>query len=80
VDGWLERLVDGKVKERLKRLVEVVTEEGEFFVGGLEEKWPKERDLRRFAVETVERHLELRLVSARALGRLSRKHEERTST
>ena len=35
------------------------------------EAWPKERgaDLRRFAVETLERHLERRLVSARALGR-----------
>jgi DNA repair protein RecO (recombination protein O) len=35
------------------------------------EDWPKERaaDLRRFAVETLERHLERRLVSARALGR-----------
>jgi DNA repair protein RecO (recombination protein O) len=36
-----------------------------------EEEWPKARsaDLRRFAVETLERHLERRLVSARALGR-----------
>jgi DNA repair protein RecO (recombination protein O) len=36
-----------------------------------EEAWPRERgaDLRRFAVETLERHLERRLVSARALGR-----------
>ena len=35
------------------------------------EEWPKVRgaDLRRFAVETLERHLERRLVSARALGR-----------
>lgn len=35
------------------------------------ESWPKERaaDLRRFAVETLERHLERRLASARALGR-----------
>ncbi|WP_353063501.1 DNA repair protein RecO [Tunturibacter psychrotolerans] len=35
------------------------------------EDWPKSRaaDLRRFAVETLERHLERRLVSARALGR-----------
>ncbi len=35
------------------------------------EEWPKGRgvDLRRFAVETLERHLERRLVSARALGR-----------
>jgi DNA repair protein RecO (recombination protein O) len=33
------------------------------------EEWPKERaaDLRRFAVETLERHLERRLMSARAL-------------
>jgi DNA repair protein RecO (recombination protein O) len=39
--------------------------------GLAEEAWPKERgaDLRRFAVETLERHLERRLVSARALGR-----------
>ena len=36
-----------------------------------EEDWPKARasELRRFAVETLERHLERRLVSARALGR-----------
>ncbi len=36
------------------------------------EDWPKERGagLRRFAVETLERHLERRLVSARALGRV----------
>jgi DNA repair protein RecO (recombination protein O) len=35
------------------------------------EAWPSERggDLRRFAVETLERHLEQRLVSARALNR-----------
>ena len=35
------------------------------------EDWPRTRgaDLRRFAVETLERHLEQRLVSARALGR-----------
>ena len=35
-----------------------------------EEDWPKTRvaDLRRFAVETLERHLERRLMSARALG------------
>ena len=36
------------------------------------EDWPSERaaGLRRFALETLERHLERRLVSARALGRL----------
>jgi len=36
------------------------------------ESWPRERgaDLRRFAVETLERHLERRLMSAQALGRL----------
>jgi DNA repair protein RecO (recombination protein O) len=35
------------------------------------EEWPKARaaDLRRFAIETLERHLERRLNSARALGR-----------
>jgi DNA repair protein RecO (recombination protein O) len=41
-------------------------------VGGLAaEEWSKSRavDLRRFAIETLERHLERRLVSARALGR-----------
>src|SRR3984957_17014869 len=40
--------------------------------GLAEEAWPRERgaDLRRFAVETLERHLERRLVSARVLGRL----------
>jgi DNA repair protein RecO (recombination protein O) len=39
--------------------------------GLAEEDWPKIRaaDLRRFAVETLERHLERRLASARALGR-----------
>jgi DNA repair protein RecO (recombination protein O) len=38
--------------------------------GLAEEAWPRERgaDLRRFAVETLERHLERRLVSARALA------------
>jgi len=37
-----------------------------------EEDWPRTRaaDLRRFAVETLERHLERRLASARALGRV----------
>ena len=36
-----------------------------------EEAWPKTRggDLRRFAVETLERHLERRIASARALAR-----------
>jgi len=40
--------------------------------GLAEEEWPRERgaDLRRFAVETLERHLERRLVSARVLGRV----------
>jgi DNA repair protein RecO (recombination protein O) len=41
-------------------------------VGGLAtEDWPKGRavELRRFAVELLERHLERRLMSARALGR-----------
>jgi DNA repair protein RecO (recombination protein O) len=39
--------------------------------GLAQEDWPKTRaaDLRRFAVETLERHLERRLASARALGR-----------
>jgi DNA repair protein RecO (recombination protein O) len=39
--------------------------------GLAEEAWPSARgaDLRRFAVETLERHLERRLVSARVLGR-----------
>ena len=36
------------------------------------EEWPRSRgaDLRRFAVEALERHLERRLVSARALARV----------
>jgi DNA repair protein RecO (recombination protein O) len=40
--------------------------------GLAEEDWPRERgaDLRRFAVETLERHLERRLVSARVLARV----------
>jgi DNA repair protein RecO (recombination protein O) len=41
-------------------------------VGGLAaEEWPKARgaELRRFAIETLERHLERRIVSARALQR-----------
>jgi DNA repair protein RecO (recombination protein O) len=35
------------------------------------EDWPKPRgaELRRFAIETLERHLERRIVSARALNR-----------
>ena len=37
-----------------------------------EEDWPRGRvpDLRRFAIETLERHLEHRLASARALNRV----------
>ena len=52
-----------------------VLEAGRMFrgtVAGLaSEEWPKVRgvELRRFAVETLERHLERRLTSARALGR-----------
>lgn len=52
-----------------------VTEAGRMFrgtVAGLAtEDWPKERggELRRFAIETLERHLERRLVSARVLWR-----------
>ena len=52
-----------------------VAEAGRMFrgtVAGLaEEEWPKARgsELRRFAVETLERHLERRLLSARALAR-----------
>jgi DNA repair protein RecO (recombination protein O) len=41
-------------------------------VAGLaQEDWPKGRgaELRRFAIETLERHLERRLQSARALAR-----------
>ena len=40
--------------------------------GLAEEEWPRERgaDLRRFAAETLERHLERRLVSARVLERV----------
>ena len=40
--------------------------------GLAQEDWPQARaaDLRRFALETLERHLERRLASARALGRL----------
>jgi len=40
--------------------------------GLAQEEWPQARaaDLRRFALETLERHLERRLASARALGRL----------
>jgi DNA repair protein RecO (recombination protein O) len=38
-----------------------------------EEAWPRRRgqDLRRFAIQALERHLEKRLKSAEALGRLS---------
>ena len=52
-----------------------VAEAGRMFrgtVAGLaEEDWPKPRaaELRRFAIETLERHLERRLLSARALAR-----------
>ena len=52
-----------------------VAEAGRMFrgtVAGLaEEAWPRERgvELRRFAVVLLERHLERRLASARALGR-----------
>ena len=39
--------------------------------GLAEEEWPKARaaDLRRFAIEVLERHLEGRLMTARVLGR-----------
>jgi DNA repair protein RecO (recombination protein O) len=39
--------------------------------GLAEEDWPKTRaaDLRRFAIEVLERHLEGRLATARALAR-----------
>jgi DNA repair protein RecO (recombination protein O) len=39
--------------------------------GLAEESWPKTRaaDLRRFAIEVLERHLEGRLMTARVLGR-----------
>jgi DNA repair protein RecO (recombination protein O) len=56
---------------------EAVSEASRMFrgtVAGLAmEDWPKARavELRRFAVETLERHLERRLLSARALGRAS---------
>jgi DNA repair protein RecO (recombination protein O) len=38
--------------------------------GLAEEEWPRARaaELRRFAIEVLERHLEVRLRSARALG------------
>ncbi len=38
--------------------------------GLAEEEWPKARaaDLRRFAIEVLERHLEGRLMTARVLG------------
>jgi len=54
---------------------EAVGEAGRMFRGMVAvlagEEWPKERGapLRRFAVETLERHLERRLMSARALVR-----------
>ena len=40
--------------------------------GLAQEEWPRARaaDLRRFALETLERHMERRLASARALGRV----------
>ncbi len=56
--------------------VESVREAGRIFRGTVQglgtEAWPKERgsELRRFAVDTLERHLERRLLSARALGRI----------
>ena len=54
---------------------ELVGEAQRMFRGTVQELgaevWPRERaaGLRRFALETLERHLERRLVSARALGR-----------
>jgi DNA repair protein RecO (recombination protein O) len=54
---------------------ESVAQAGRMFRGtvkGLvEESWPKTRaaDLRRFAIEVLERHLEGRLMTARVLGR-----------
>jgi DNA repair protein RecO (recombination protein O) len=56
--------------------VESVREAGRMFRGTVKglaaEEWPRARaaDLRRFAIEVLERHLEGRLMTARALGRV----------
>ena len=79
---WCAPNVDGVTCEDDRRggsftlSAEAVMEAERMFRGtvrGLaEEAWPRGRaaDLRRFALETLERHLERRLASARALGRL----------
>jgi DNA repair protein RecO (recombination protein O) len=79
---WYSAMSDGVTCEDDRRggsvglSAEAVNEAWRIFrgpVSGLAaEDWPKGRsaDLRRFAVETLERHLERRLMSARALARI----------
>lgn len=79
---WYSTTSDGVTCEDDRRggslalSAEAVTEAGRVFRGTVKglgaENWPNGRvaDLRRFAVETLERYLERRLMSARALGRL----------
>ncbi len=76
---WYSAASDGVTCEDDRRSgsvalsAEAVGEAGRIFRGTVRglaaEAWPKERaaELRRFAVETLERHLERRLMSARAL-------------
>ena len=69
------RMIQSEIS-KAKELIQSVMEAMRIFRGTVKElakeDWPKLRaeDLRRFAVETLERHLERRLVSARALGRI----------
>ncbi len=79
---WYSATSDGVTCEDDRRggsvglSVESVRDAGRIFRGTVQglgtEAWPKERgvELRRFAVDTLERHLERRLLSARALGRI----------
>lgn len=66
---------DDRRSESLELSAQSVADAQRIFRGTVktlaEEEWPKTRgaDLRRFAVETLERHLERRLASARALRR-----------
>ena len=79
---WYSAMSDGVTCEDDRRggsvglSAEAVMEAGRIFRGTVKglsvEDWPKGRvaGLRRFAVETLERHLERRLMSARALRRI----------
>ena len=78
-DVWYTGVADGVTCEDDRRMTsvrlsaEAAAEAGRIFRGTLADlagaEWPQDAELRRFAVETLERHLERRLRSAIAVGR-----------